>query len=100
MTVVNSDIYKIDNFISWVDKQPADNEYDWFCGDTCPVALYAKAHNLSIGDIHTTMYELYGICLSSVLAKDMTYGGLSVRLNMLRLHGREATRQMLISGDF
>lgn len=32
----------LDAFIDWLEKQPAEREYDWWCPLSCLLAQYAK----------------------------------------------------------
>lgn len=72
-------------FLSWVEKQPADKEYQWssFCG--CAVDQYAATLGISFGDIYVdevckTETGFWRVADDIACEMPRTFGALASRL--------------------
>lgn len=48
----------LDNFIAWLQKQPADEKYDWLDSDSCLAAQYSQSIDREYG--HNDILALAG----------------------------------------
>lgn len=39
-----ADVFSLESLIAWLEKQPADTEYDWYNVHGCLMCAYFKAH--------------------------------------------------------
>lgn len=55
-----ADPLSLDSLIAWLEKQPADQEYDYGCNGTCMLASYFRSVNpnfCSVGTSYASFFD-------------------------------------------
>lgn len=53
-----ADVFSLESLIAWLEKQPADKEYDWSRAGSCLLGQWCEAHGLYGEELFTKSIEL------------------------------------------
>jgi hypothetical protein len=52
-----TDIFSLDSLIAWLEKQPAEREYDYVDGRVCMMNQYLSAHGIRVAGVAADYYR-------------------------------------------